>query len=266
MYVLDISVEKLYTCFMEKYEYKQSFRVSHRDADFKDELKISSSLAYMEQVAADSAEELGFGYTYLKPKGYAFMLCNLYCEFLQPVRFGDELTLSTWPTPPSHVIFGREYTARSADGLRGFNASSRWCLADLTTGKLLPSKTIENQEYSTYNTERSIEGVVWRIPTCSVEEADLRFSIKIANSEYDRNMHVNNTKYADYCLNCFSVAELNEKRLKSFAISYVKQCREGDFLRFFRKEISPDCYCVQGLNERNEVVALAKVVFDGSDL
>lgn len=39
----------------------------------------------------------------------------------------------------------------------------------------------------------------------------------VANSEYDHNMHVNNTRYADYCFNCFSVAELKEKKLKGFA-------------------------------------------------
>ncbi len=247
---------------MEKYECKRLFHVSYYDVDFKDELKVSSALSYMEQVAAESADELGFGYACLKPKGYAFMLGNICCEFLQPIRLGDAVTLSTWPTPPSHVIFGREYRARNADGTHGFNASSRWCLVDLKTGRLLQSKVLDNQKYSKYNTDKALDGVVWKISRFPVTEGEFRFTVEIANSEYDHNMHVNNTKYADYCLNCFSIEELRTNRVKSFAISYVKQCHEGDVLRFYRKKISDGEYCVQGLNAREEVVALAKIVFD----
>ena len=116
------------------------------------------------------------------------------------------------------------------------NASSRWCLIDMHTGKLLQSKYIDNQDYSTYNTDKALQVTAWKIPTFKPEEGELKFTITIANSEYDHNMHVNNTRYADYCMNCFSVEELGQRRVTGFAISYVKQCKEGQTLRFYRKQ------------------------------
>ena len=146
-------------------------------------------------------------------------------------------------------------------GERLVNASSRWCLIDMNTGKLLRSQAIDNQDYTTYNTAKVLEDVKWKIPTFDVVGEEARFSLKIANSEYDHNMHVNNTRYADYCLNCFSVEELSKRSLKSFSISYVKQCKEGETLCFYRKEVGNGEFLTQGLNEKGEIVVQAQICF-----
>ncbi len=245
---------------MKAYEYTQSFSVKYCEADFKDELKVSTALSYMEEVACASADELGFGYAYIKPRNYAFMVSNICCEFISPVCLGELITVKTWPTPPTHVIFGREYQFLGKLGEIRANASSRWCLIDMQSGKLLPSKILDNQDYSSYNTAKALDNVQWKIPVFPIEEGELKFSFVVANSEYDHNMHVNNTRYADYCLNCFSIEELSQKRLKRFCISYVKQCKEGERLSFYRKEMD-GAYVVQGLNEKRERVMLAQIVF-----
>ena len=141
------------------------------------------------------------------------------------------------------------------------NASSRWCLIDLNTGKIAPSKLIEGQDYATYNTDRALVDVNWKIPTFEVDQELCRFSIDIANSEYDHNMHVNNTRYADYCFNVFSLQELKDASLQSFAISYVKQCYEGDKLFFYRKEVSQGHFLVLGRNQNDEIVIQAEICF-----
>ena len=49
--------------------------------------------------------------------------------------------------------------------------------------------------------------------------------------------------------------------LKYFAISYVKQCYEGDVLRFYRKEVGGKAYFVQGINDQQEIVVQAEIHF-----
>lgn len=245
---------------MEKYQHRRTFEIKYCDVDFKDELKPSTALAYLEEVACSSAEELGFGYSFVKPRGYAFMLTNIVCEFLRPVRLGEVIELSTWPTVPSYVVFGREYELFS-DGELCVRSSSRWCMVELQTGKLLQSKIVEGQDYSTYNTDRALEVKSWKIPAFDLAEGGLRFSLTIANSEYDHNMHVNNTRYADYCFNCFTLSELAERRLKRFSLNFVRQCREGDELRFYRKQLSASSFLVQGINQAVETVVLSEIEF-----
>ena len=247
---------------MKIYEHIRKFPIKYCDVDFKDEIKPSSVLSYLEEVACSSADELGFGYAYVKPRGYAFMVTNIRCDFIQPIRLGNEITVKTWPTIPSHVVFGREYQMLSQTGETLLNASSRWCLVDVKNGKLLQSKVIDNQDYSTYNTSKAIQEVKWKIPTFCPEECELKFALKIANSEYDHNMHVNNTRYADYCFNCFSVAELAEKKLKRFSITYVKQCRENETLRFYLKRAEDEGYLAHGFNEQDELVVQSHIIFE----
>ena len=55
-------------------------------------------------------------------------------------------------------------------------------------------------------------------------------------SDYDHYFHVNNTKYADFCLDAFTVDELKNKSLGTVQITYVKQCKFGEKLEFFRED------------------------------
>ena len=246
---------------MELYEHKNDFIIKYCDSDFKDEMKLSVALALMEEVACSSADELGFGYAFVKPRGYAFMVSNICMEFIKPISLGDKTQVKTWPLIPTRATFGREYQFL-LNGEVAINASSRWCLIDINEGKILPSKAIDNQDYTTYNSTRVMENVVWKIPSFSIEEGELRFEMVVANSEYDHNMHVNNTRYADYCLNCFTIAELSAKKLKKFSITYAKQCKEGDKLYFYRKPLEDGGFLVQGFNQNQETVVQAAVCFE----
>ncbi len=246
---------------MEKYEFCKPFEIKYCDVDFKDELKPSALLAYLEEVSCLSADELGFGYSFIKERGYAFIVTGYQCAFKRPVLLGEIARFKTWPTPPSHVIFGREYQVASETDEVLVNATSRWCLIDVEHGKILPSKRLEGQDYSTYNTTKLMPNCSWKIPAFSQDEGELKFTITIANSEYDHNMHVNNTRYADYCFNCFSVAELARKRLCGFSINYVKQCKEGQTLRFYLKKDEGGTYLAHGFNEENELVVQSQICF-----
>ena len=68
---------------MKPYEYIEEFKIKYCDVDFKDEMKVSTALSLMEEVACGSADELGFGYEYVKPKGYAFVVSNIYLECIE---------------------------------------------------------------------------------------------------------------------------------------------------------------------------------------
>ena len=244
------------------YEHKKAFILKNREVDFKDEMKVSTALSLMEEVAGSSADELGFGYQFTKENGCAFFVSAICCEFLTPVFYGDAVDVVTWPLPPSHVVFEREYRFFDKHGNLAINAASRWCLVDVKTGKILPSKTITGQDYSTYNTTKTMENPTFKVPTFAYGEGELKYVVTISYTDYDHNHHVNNTRYADFCMNCFSVDELSKKRVKKFSIAYLKQCKEFETLRFYRKQSGTDAYLLHGVNELDEIVVRAEVEFE----
>lgn len=247
---------------MDKYRHKRLFQTDVRDVDFADRLKVSTILSRFESVASGSADELGFGYGYLKEHGYAFFLAEVCCTLSRPITLGEGITFVTWPAPPRYAVFGREFEAYDASSKKVLSATSRWCAVDFSSGKILTQKAFPEQNYLDTNIyDPTPSGVVYqKTPKIAFSDGEERFSVRIANSEYDHNMHVNNTRYADYCLNCFSVDELKTKSVSSFSIAYVKQCREGDFLRFVRQDVDGGSL-VCGFNQNGELVVRAAFSF-----
>ena len=90
---------------MAHYRCEEFYKTDFCDVDFKDELKISALLSRFESIASKSADELEFGYKYLKEHGYAFFLAEIRCVLSRAVPLYETLSLRTWPTPPSYVVF-----------------------------------------------------------------------------------------------------------------------------------------------------------------
>ena len=212
----------------------------HTDFDFKDELKFSALLGLLQESAGFSADELGFGYDSLKDRNYAFIIVNTYCKIVRPVRLSEAVTVETWPLPPRHVIFERDYHA-SVKGETVALAASRWCLVRLDDFSLLtPDKLGKANDDCPYRAEKTAEVPSWKIPKLTGGREVSR--IRIGNSQCDHYLHANNTRYADFFADCFTMEELF-RSVSSFQIAYGKQAKEGTELVFYREDFGNRSVC-----------------------
>ncbi len=220
---------------MNVYANKKTYDLRYIDFDFKDELKLSALLGLLQESAGLSATELGFGYHALKAKGYGFIVVHTYCEFRRPIRLGDEVTVETWPLPPRHVIFERDYRVTGRGGEELAAVASRWCLVDLGSFSLLtPDKLGEANDRCPYRAEQAVVPPNWKIPHADGDEVR-RF--RVGCSVADHYLHVNNTHYADFFLDCFSMEELAARPVRAFRIAYAKQVKEGSEISFYRRDM-----------------------------
>ncbi len=214
---------------MSAYCYRKQFPLRYTDFDFKDELSLTSLLGIIQEAATGSADELGFGYADLKPKNYGFLVVNTYGEIYRRPVFGETLTVETWPLPPRHVFFERDYRVLGGDGQPVAAAASRWCLVDLASFSLLTGEALgEANANCPYNPEKSLSVLTWKVPR--LKEGKEVYRTIARQSLCDHYLHVNNTRYADLFLDCLTMAELEGKTLRSFHIAYSKQAREGSEL------------------------------------
>lgn len=239
------------------YMHKKNYEIRYTDVDFADVIKLSSLTSLMEESACLSADELGFGYDVLTPKNIGFVLVNWYMEFYRPIKLGEVLTIATWPIKPNKLIVLRDFELYVGDEKVGA-ATSRWCLVDLANFTTLPSAAIFANDTREYNDFRSVDFNSWKLP--AVDSDEVCYSKYVSYSDYDHYDHVNNTKYADFLLDAFSVDELKNKYIKSSQITYVKQCKYGEKIDFVKKEVD-GAWFVEGRVDGEPRVRM-KVVFD----
>ncbi|MDE5721261.1 MAG: hypothetical protein K2I30_00770 [Clostridia bacterium] len=237
----------------------KSYELRYTDVDAYDSLKFSSLLAFLEESACLSADELGFGYADVAPRNIGFVVVNYYIRLERRIKLGDVLTVHTWPLKPKHIIFLRDYELYCGDEKVGV-ATARWGMIDTKTFSLLPSSAyFKDEDFANYNTERSTQFSSWKIP--SINAGEDKLSHEVVFSDYDHYFHVNNTKYADFLMDVFSPEELENKAVECMQITFVKQCKIGDVIQVSRQYVE-GFYLIEGKVD-GELRVQMKVKFNG---
>ena len=231
--------------------------IKNYESDFLQRIKPSAILGLFQEIAAEHAEVLGFGDSVLRGQGMFWVLSKIYVEITERPVYMQKIKVDTWPHAPNKAIFERSFSVEDGAGKRLVSAFSRWCVLN-AQGRVVPASRI-SCKIGSFREDKSVLFEDWLVP--APEKRVPAFSLRIANSEYDLNYHVNNIKYADYIFNCFTVAELEAQRLASFQLHYVKQAFEGDRLEFFRSETEPGLFSIEGVRNGVETVVLAQVRF-----
>lgn len=220
---------------------RKTYELRYSDFDFKDELTPTSLLALVQESACASADELGFGYDDLRPLGYGFLVVSTYCKLRRPVALGEHITVETWPLPPRHVIFERDYRVLSGEEEVAALAS-RWCLVDMSNfSLLLPDKMGEVHTNCPYRNEKSVEVPNWKIQ--KITDGREMYRMRVNVSHCDHYLHANNTRYLDFFIDCFSMEELKHRRISSFQVVYAKQAKEGRELSLLRQDFEGYSVC-----------------------
>ena len=241
------------------YRHIKEYEFKYIDADVYDNVKPSALFAVLQESACISADELGFGYEVIQPKGIGFIIANWYLELYRKIGFGEKITVHTWPIKPKHLIFLRDFELYSGDEKIGV-ATSRWCMVDLNKFVFLPMTAVfEPNFFDNYNTQRCIEFTDWKIPNVDLETPV--YSRQLKYNDCDHYFHVNNTKYPDFLLDVFSTQEFKDKWISSLQITYVKQCKEGEVLNIYRRDF--EGYSIVEGRVEGETRVQMKVKFNG---
>ncbi len=225
------------------YLHSNDYRFRYTDADFQDIIRPASLLSVMQESACLSADELGFGYKDLKPKNIGFILSNWYVELFRAVGYDEVLTVHTWPIKPKHLIVFRDFELFIGKEKVGVG-TSRWCLVDLANFTMLPSSAVFGAVDIEYNDFRSTDFNTWKISHAA--DGERTYSKFVSYSDYDHYNHVNNTKYADLLMDAFSPDELKGRWVSKFRISYIKQCKHGEKIDFYRLRLEDGSWVVEG--------------------
>lgn len=205
--------------------YEESKLVNTYDVDINNRLKLNSLFNYLQDVASTHAEHLKLGFNDLIVNDLGWVLSWARVEIVTFPHFGETIKLRTWPKCKYKLFSMRDFYVYNEKGDIIFRVSTAWLLINVKTKKISDTQNLPQQIY--YQPGNSAVG---EFPEKIISGTDKEtlFTKIIRYTDLDINQHVNNTKYIELALDCFSPEYHKNNNLKSLTVSFASECFFGD--------------------------------------
>ena len=211
--------------------YSKNYVTRWHDTDACRVLRPGAMLTYFEETADLHVRSVGKSLDDMRDENsLGFILARMTIVFHRPVSADATLTVETWTSEGRGFSTERNFRA-SHNGVTVAEATSMWALVDVNTRR--PVK-IANAPFE-FRHEPSLKldaPVRVSIPRdISLEVVGER---RIAYSDIDYNLHMNNTRYPDML--CDFMPDMNGKRMSRVTMSFVGEAALGRVLTVLRGE------------------------------
>ena len=170
-----------------------TFTVKSFECDRNDTLRLLTLLNLLQDIADDSANEIGIGYDYLRTIGKAWVLIAMNVQIDRMPHLQEEITIKSWPSDTSALYTEREFEVWSASGERIIRACSQWIVIDFKTRRPMHLKECL-PEYEPIREKVILEDRFPKLPAPERDDYTERFLVRY--DDIDRNDHVNNAIYS----------------------------------------------------------------------
>lgn len=217
--------------------YKNEYNIGYRDVDFNKNMRLSALFGYFQDTASLNVEKLGIGVDFLSKRySVAWVLTKILVEINRIPSWNERIIVETWPHKPKKYEFDRDFRVLDEEGNIIASAISNWVLLDIETREIKKSEIISSDYPDLpFTEERSIDSRLRKLK--SYGQLELVYRKVIGYSDTDVNGHINNAKYIDYIMDCFSIEDHKKHTVKSIQVNYLKEVFPGDELILF-KDIS----------------------------
>ena len=244
-------------------KFSLKIKTNWHDTDARRNVRTSKIVEYMQETANRQCEASGLPLEKLRDeKGLAFILGALSLRVYKPLHAYDEIEVNTWCKEAKSYIFQRFFEI-IRDGERIAEASSTWVLIDLEKKTMVRADNYDFMKGCFYYDQPVDPDAVPKKARIH-KEIEL-FEVgkrRIAYSDIDYNMHMNNTHYPDMICDFLDemTDEKNKWRVASMSLSYIKESHLGATLTVTRSAMqeSGEVY-IRTLNEAGQTCLEAVV-------
>ncbi|BCR04205.1 acyl-ACP thioesterase [Desulfuromonas versatilis] len=204
--------------------FEQSYPVRSFEVDFTGLLRPVALLNYLQDIAGEHADRLGFGVRTLLERGLTWVLSRSHTRILHYPRQGETLRVATWPSARQGVFALRDFEVHDGQGRVVALSSSSWALLNIQT--MRPVRLEGNlPDYPTRG-RRALEVSFDPLPELTDAELELPFRVRLA--DLDINLHVNNAIYAAWALEAVPEEVLKTFRPEEIEIGFRSPAFYGD--------------------------------------
>ena len=206
-----------------EYFYAKKYPICYHEMDFNRALKPSALMNFLQDMATENAEMLGFGPSFVFPRNYAWFLIKYRMEFDEYPSVLDDLVIKTEARGISKIIASRDFEICTPDNKRLGRVASNWMMIDLSNKSILPLTKVVDFMAAFQKRESDLQ--FEKISALSKVDFEKTFEIRF--DDIDVNQHVNNANYIVWAFEALPYEFKSTHRLKTLDIVYKKEIAYG---------------------------------------
>lgn len=206
---------------------EENINIRYSEIDFNKNLKMFALLNFFQDIASESAENLGFGYSHITPQNLMWVLLKYRIEFNPYPKNINLLTVRTEPRGYNRIFAYRNFEVLSND-TPIVQASSIWGLVDINTMNMVNIENAINSPNMKIYQPGEKDLKFDKIPP--ITKVDFEDTFKVRYNDIDVNMHANNANYIVWALEPLDYNFKKDHHLKSVDMLFKKEIKYGETL------------------------------------
>ena len=190
-------------------------------------LNLASLFNYLQDVASDHAEILGFGRGDLMKYNHFWALSRMYAEIEIWPAWGESIVVTTWPNGTDKLFALRNYEVTYPDGRHIAFATSSWLILDHSTRRIQRPEAVLthfSRHSEVYESPLRYASKL-ELPESEAKNSD---SFKVKISDLDVNLHTNNVKYLHWVSDSYDIDFVKQNAVHSIEINYLSESFYND--------------------------------------
>lgn len=235
-----------------KFFYSKKYPIKYYEMDFNRALKPSGLMNFLQDLATENAEVLGFGPSFVFPRNYAWFLIKYHMEFDEYPSALDELVLKTEARGISKIIANRDFEILTTEDRRLGRVASNWMMIDLSTKSILPLAKVVDFMPSFEKREEDLQYEKIK----PIEKVDYEKTFEIRYDDIDVNQHVNNANYIVWAFEALPYEFKAQHMIKTLDIVYKKEIAYGHEIISqveYNKDTETTIHCLKNATNGDEL-------------
>lgn len=210
--------------------WQEQVTIRFGSVDRSDRLTLGAAFDFFQEAAISHANSLGVGRDALMAKGHAWVLSRLSVYFEQRPRYGDTITVRTWPRGGEKLFALRDYDILDSAGTALVRGRSDWLYIDVEKRRPLRVESIMDQLPRNDGVDSLTSGPLGLQARDNMQFFGQR---QAAYSDIDNFGHMNNVSYVLWIQDMTSMELLDKAARIRLDINYINEIKPGEKVELF---------------------------------
>ncbi|MCL2130982.1 MAG: thioesterase [Lentimicrobiaceae bacterium] len=211
------------------------YDITSYHADFTQQLTIASLFCFLQESAWRHANSRGFGWSHLAERSEFWVLAKMHVRIRRMPDWTEKIRSETWGKMPELLTAFRDFEFFDAGNQSIILATSSWHILNMQTHRptSLSHFADDFPIVNRYAIEEKPQKI--QIPASNPVKSAV---FPIFPSDIDMNLHVNNTRYVQWAMDCVPFEFQKQHALCEISVNFLSEARMGEryFIETYQNE------------------------------